>query len=179
MSKTFEFSFIVSGIDPHSDDYEDRIIGGGCDDATLMLSKGSIVVTFAREEKTYIDAVVSAYSNLLSIGLEIERFAPDFLVTPSDIVERTGLSRQCINNYVKGERGENFPAPIMRVTTPSPLWDWVDVSRWLHKNGKVDQPVVTEAVISRVANTFITNNAAKVPQETLMIKKMEREVAFD
>lgn len=178
MLKTFEFSFIVSGIDPHSDDYEDRIIGGGCDDATLMLSKGSVVVSFAREEKSYIDAVVSAYSNLLSVGVEIERFAPDFLVTPSDIVERSGLTRQCINNYINGERGENFPAPIMRVTTPSPLWDWVDVSKWLHANGKVGQPIVMQALISRAANTFISNNSVKAAQETIMLKKMEREVGF-
>jgi len=178
MSKTFEFSFIVSGVDPHSDDFEDKFFEAGCDDATLMLFKGRVVATFAREHETYSDAVVSAYANLSLTGANIERFDPDFLVTKSDIAERSGLTRQAITNYAKGERGEGFPAPTFRVMTSSPLWDWVDVSDWLYKNEHVARDVYLDAVISRGVNSFIEKHSPITPTENVFHQKIEREAVL-
>lgn len=173
MSSTFEFSFVVSGVDPHADDFEDRFFEAGCDDATLMLYKGSVVAAFAREDETYESAIVSAYTNLTKSGAVIERFDPDFLVTASDIAERSSLTRAAVGNYVKGTRGDNFPAPKLRVMSTSPLWDWVDVSGWLHHNGQVDVSIYRDALVSRGVNTFIQKSSPMTREENIFHKKIE------
>ena len=178
MTKTFEFSFIVSGVDPHSDDFENRFFEAGCDDATLMLLKGSVVATFSRESDRYSNAVVSAYANLLLAGATIERFDPDFLVTASDIAERSGLSRSAIANYAKGERGTNFPAPTFRLMTTSPLWDWVDVSEWLFKNNYISRSIFHDALISRGVNMFIERAAPMTSMENVFHKKIAKEAVL-
>lgn len=176
MTKTFEFSYVLSGVDPHAEDFEDRFFDAGCDDATLMLFKGSVIATFAREAENYGDAVVSAFANLVAAGAHIERFDPDFLVTKSDIAERSGLTRQAVTNYANGERGANFPPPQFRVMTSSPLWDWVDVSEWLCKNGHVSQGVFQDAVISRGVNMYIEKHALVTSTENDIQEKIEREM---
>ena len=178
MSKTFEFTFVISGVDPHAENFEDAFFEAGCDDATLMLYKGSVIATFAREHETYSDAVVSAYANLRVAGAEIERFDPDFLVTKSDIAERSGLTRQAITHYANGERGEGFPPPSFRIMTSSPLWDWVDVSDWLYKNEHVARDVFLDAMISRGVNMFIEKHAPLTATENVIHEKIEREAVL-
>jgi hypothetical protein len=51
-----------------------------------------------------------------------------------------------------GERGKNFPPPVARVTSDMPLWDWVDVARWLRRRSKVPTNAVVEARIVKRAN---------------------------
>lgn len=178
MSKTFEFTFVVSGVDPHADNFEDRFFEAGCDDATLMLFKGSVIATFAREHETYSDAVVSAYANLTAAGAHVERFDPDFLVTKTDIAERSGLTKQAISLYAKGERGTGFPPPSFRVMTSSPLWDWVDVSDWLYRNEHVSRDVCLDAMISRGVNMFIEKHAPLTSAENVFHEKIEREAVL-
>lgn len=172
MTKTFEFSYILSGVDPHSDTFADKFFEAGCDDATLMLLSGAVVATFARESETYSDAVISSYVDLLCAGATVERFDPDFLVTKSDIAERSGLTRQAISNYAKGERGVDFPTPAFRVMTSSPLWDWVEVSDWLFKNDQIGKEIFHEAQISRGVNMFIEQNAAITSTEKAFHQKI-------
>ncbi len=178
MSKTFEFSFIVSGVDPYAENFADRFFEAGCDDATLMLFKGSVIATFAREHETYSDAVVSAYANLIAAGARVERFDPDFLVTKADIAERSGLSRQAITHYANGERGERFPPPSFRIMTSSPLWDWVDVSDWLFRNEHVARDVFLDALISRGVNMFIEKHTPLTSAENVFHEKIVREAVL-
>ena len=152
MMTAHEFTFIVGGIDPHADDFEDRFFEAGCDDATLALMHGAIAVCFEREAENYKQAVLSAYENIIAAGAKLERFEPDFLVTASEIAVRANISKAAVSLYERGERGEGFPAPRARVTTSSPLWDWVSVSHWLYQNGKVSHSEVRHAVISRAIN---------------------------
>lgn len=152
-----DFSFIVSGVEPHADDFEDRFFEAGCDDATLVLTHGLVAVCFAREAEDYRHAVVSAYRDILKSGATVERFEPDFLVSQSDIAKRSGLSRAAISLYVSGERGADFPRPHARVTSTSPLWDWVEVSSWLHQNEQLDLEEVLNARLSRTINWFVQN----------------------
>jgi hypothetical protein len=49
-------------------------------------------------------------------------------------------------------RGENFPHPVARVTTESPLWDWTDVARWLHEVDRISEFAVLEAEVIKTAN---------------------------
>lgn len=164
-----DFSFIVSGVDPHAQDFEDRFFEAGCDDATLVLTHGLIAVCFAREADDYSHAVVSAYADILKTGAKVERFEPDFLVSQSDIARRAGLSRAAISLYVAGDRGSDFPKPHARVTTSSPLWDWVEVSSWLHQQDVVSVEEVVNARLSRTINWFVQN-----PKE--LIKGVDRKL---
>lgn len=147
----FDFTFVVDA-DPHSEDFEDRFIAAGCDDATFVLLRGAAAISFDREAQGYKEAVFSAYKQILSTGSSVLRFEPDFLVSASEIAERSGLSRAAVSLFIKGERRDGFPAPYARINSSSPLWDWVPVSEWLVKNKGLPEEAHREAVISRIIN---------------------------
>lgn len=149
--KTHEFTIIASGLDPNADDFEDKFFEAGCGDATISFQKGVIILEFAREAPTFARALISAFSDVRKAGAKVDRFEPDYLVSLSDISARSGLSRAAISLYSHGERGSGFPAPVARVTSESPLWDWVEVSRWMHKQSKVSEEVVLQARMVREA----------------------------
>ena len=65
------------------------------------------------------------------------------------------MSRAAISLYANGERAVDFPRPVARVTSESPLWDWLDVARWLHKAQKVTMETVFEAKLVRDVNLAI------------------------
>ncbi len=44
---------------------------------------------------------------------------------------RAGLRRAAISLYAKGMRAQEFPAPVARVTSESPIWDWYEMARWM------------------------------------------------
>ena len=150
----YDFTFIVDELDITNDADLDRLFEAGCDDATPVLIHGALAICFTREADSYYDAVTSAMDNLQTAGAAVQAFEPDFLVTASEIAARSGLTRQAISLYEKGERGSHYPPPIRRVSSSSPLWDWVDVSRWLHTQGKLPEEAVREAQISRVVNAL-------------------------
>lgn len=149
------FAFIVSGVDPHADDFADRFYEAGCSDATLMLIQGLVAVCFAREAEDFAHAVISAYSDVVKTGASVERFEPDFLVSKAEIAKRAELTPAAVSNYVAGARGQYFPAPKARITSASPLWDWVEVSSWLHQNGALPVETVVQARISRAINVAV------------------------
>src|SRR5450759_5662981 len=71
------------------------------------------------------------------------------------MASRTGLSRSAMTNYSKGTRAKDFPAPVAKVTSESPLWDWATVARWMFENEKLDKESAIEAEIVRQANEAI------------------------
>jgi predicted transcriptional regulator len=150
--KTFEFTVIASGLDHDADDFEDRFFEAGCDDATIAVARGAIILQFAREGETLEEAIHSAMADVRRAGAVVDRVEPDYLVSLSEIAERAHLTRAAVSLYAKGERGVEFPHPVARVTTESPLWDWTDVARWLEKRGKVKERVLQEAVVFRSLN---------------------------
>jgi predicted DNA-binding transcriptional regulator AlpA len=153
--KTFEFSIIASGIDPDADDFGDRFVEAGCDDALVAYQKGHIIIDFAREADTIDEAVASAIENVRAAGAVVDRIEPDPLVSLADIAARTGLTRAAITNYFKGSRGRNFPAPVAKVTSDSPLWDWADVAHWMASNAKVPAELSVEASVLKEANDAV------------------------
>lgn len=155
--QTFDFTFIV-GTDPHAENFEDTFIEAGCDDATFILRRAALAISFDREGETYKDAVLSAYKDIRSAGAEIIRFEPDFLVSSSDIAERAGLSRAAVDNYAKGQRRDDFPRPDARFSAKSPLWDWVAVSRWLATQGMIEESEYRHALVSRIINLGVQIN---------------------
>jgi len=171
--KTYSFTFVVGDADPHSEDFEDRFFEAGCDDATLVLMHGAIALCFEREGITYKNAVMSAYRDVLATGSQLLRFEPDFLVSAAEIANRAGLSRAAVSLYEKGERAENFPKPYARITTSSPLWDWVEVSRWLCTNGKLDVCEFRDAQVARFVNFGVQTSE----EITVVDEKLEKALA--
>jgi len=153
--KTFEFSIIASGLDPEAEDFGDRFYDAGCDDALVAYQKGHIIIDFAREADTVDEAVASAIENVRAAGAVVDRIEPDPLVSLADIAARTGLTRAAITHYFKGSRGKNFPAPIAKVTSDSPLWDWADVAYWMASNQKVPVELSVEASVLKEANAAL------------------------
>lgn len=153
--RTFEFSIIARGVDPHADDFEDRFFEAGCDDATLSLQRGLIIADFAREAESLSAAIASALQNVWAAGAEITRVEPDPLVSLSDIAERSTLSRQAISLYAKGERGADFPPPAVKIMSGHPLWDWGRVADWLYARSLISEELVIEARIIREANALL------------------------
>lgn len=153
--KTFEFSIVASGLDPAAEDFADRFFNAGCDDATLSFQKGRIILDFARAAGSLQSAIASAVEDVAKAGAKVDRIEPDPLVSLIDIAARSGLSRQAITNYAKGERAKNFPAPMARVTADSSLWDWATVAKWMFKNQKIERDAAIEAEIFKEANAAI------------------------
>jgi hypothetical protein len=172
--KTHEFTIVASGLDPEAEDFEDRFYEAGCDDATISHQKGAIILEFAREAPTFAKALISAFADVQKAGAKVERIEPDYLVNLSDIATRSGLSRAAISLYCKGERGDGFPAPVARVTSESPLWDWVDVSRWMVRHNKLPRDEVLHARMVKEANLLAQSGDLKRGQ---IVKQLEQRAA--
>jgi hypothetical protein len=153
--KTFEFSIIASGIDPTADDFGDRFYDAGCDDALVAFQKGHTIIDFAREANSIDEAIASAIENVCAAGAKIDRIEPDPLVNLSEIASRANLTRAAISNYAKGDRAKNFPAPIARVTSDTPLYDWAEVASWMALNKKIPAEVAISAGVFKEANTAV------------------------
>ena len=168
---TYEFSIIASGLDPQAEDFETRFYDAGCDDATISFQKGHIIVDFAREADSIVTAISSAMECVEKAGAHADRVEPDPLVSLSDIAARTGLTRAAITQYSKGQRGENFPSPIARVTSDTSLYDWSRVAAWLFEHEKLPRDKAVEAEVVKAANEAIERHETKL-RETLQ-KRLE------
>jgi hypothetical protein len=164
--KTHEFSIIASGLNPAADDFETRFYDAGCDDATISFQKGHIIADFAREAESLEDAIASAVDAVFAAGAKVDRVEPDPLVSLTDMATRAGLTRASLSHYSAGKRGSHFPAPIARVTSESPLWDWATVARWMYENEKLGKEAAIDAEIVRQANVAICNGESHL-SETL------------
>ncbi|MEX0923211.1 MAG: hypothetical protein WDZ84_10580 [Rhodovibrionaceae bacterium] len=160
--KTHEFSVIASGLDPSADDFEARFYDNGCDDALVSFQKGHIIVDFAREAETLHEAISSALENLRVAGARIDRIEPDPLVGMAEIAKRADLSRAAITQYAKGQRGKDFPPPVARVTSDSPLWDWASVALWLARKGKLTRDAALDAATLRHANRALEQGETRI-----------------
>ena len=158
--KGHQFTIIATGLDAGADDFEDRLFAAGCDDATIAFQRGVIVAEFDRAARTYIGALVSAVRDVRRAGATVLHVEPDCLVNLSDIAARTGMTRAAISNFAKGERGKGFPAPVARVTTDTPLWDWVEVADWLHRTRRLDGRSVVRARVNKGVNMAIASDGA-------------------
>ncbi len=171
--KTYEFTIVASGLDPELDGYEDRFVEAGCGDASLSFQKGVIIAEFARDALSFSKAVATAYDGMLKTGAKIERVEPDYLVSLSDIAERSGLTRQAISLYTKAKRGSGFPNPIARITSNSPLWDWLEVAKWLHAQSKINFEAVVEARVVKEANRFLELHDGELDNFTRRLELLE------
>lgn len=171
--KTHGFTIIASGVTPDAEDFDTRFYDAGCDDATLSYQKGLVILEFDRAAPSFSKAVQSAYADVLKTGVKIERVEPDHLVSLSDIADRCGMTKQAISLYAKAERGRGFPNPVARVTSPSPLWDWLAVADWLCRNDKLPREEVVRARIVKVANLHLESQDAAEDNFTRRLESLE------
>jgi hypothetical protein len=153
--KTFEFSIIASGVDPEAEDFGDRFYDAGCEDALVAFQKGHTIIDFTREAETLGDAIASAVDDVRAVGATVDRIEPDPLVNLSDIAARTNLTRAAISKYAGTDASRTFPAPVARVTSAEPLWDWSDVAMWMVKNKRLAIEVAVAAGVVKEANAAI------------------------
>lgn len=162
--KTYEFSIIASGLDPRADDFEARFYDGGCDDALVSFQRGHIIVDFARQAASIDEAISSAIENVRATGATIDRIEPDPLVNLSEISARAGVTRAAVSLYAKGQRGQDFPAPTIKVTDESPLWSWAAVARWFAAGNKLPLEVALEAEVVEEANKAIAEKDRSIAE---------------
>ena len=148
---------VVEGIDRRASDFEDRLYKAGCNDALIGVVKGVVVLDFSRAAKSFQDALATAMRDVRRAGGLIVRIEPDSYASLSDIAERAGLTRQAVSLFVQGKRGPgDFPPPSMRVTTESPLWDWLSVAQWLERHGKLNgKNTIAQAATTRATNLVL------------------------
>jgi transcriptional regulator with XRE-family HTH domain len=170
----YEFTIVAAGLSLDNDDWQERFLDAGCDDALAAIQRGMFALRFDREAASFTQAVESAIRDVEAAGAKVLRIEPDPLVSASDIAERSGLSRQLISLYANGNRGSDFPAPIACATTAKPLWKWCHVAKWLADNDKLDANAVVEAeaidqINDRIAGAglFQTSNKTAVGQEPI------------
>jgi transcriptional regulator with XRE-family HTH domain len=168
--KSHEFTIIASGLDPEAEDFADRFFEAGCDDATLSFQKGVIILEFTREAVSISKAVASAYADVRHAGASVDRIEPDYLVSLSEIAERSGKSRQAISLYTNGERGEGFPAPVARIMSKHPLYDWEEVAGWLVERNALPKEELVRARVVKEANMHLD---AAEPAEDNFVKRLE------
>ncbi len=174
--KIYEFTIIASGLDPEAEDFEDRFFEAGCDDATISFQKGAIIIEFHREAVSFSKAVASAYEAVRRAGAKVERIEPDYLVSLSDIAERCGKTRQAISLYSSGERDGGFPAPVARVTSKHPLYDWEEVAGWLVERNALPKDEFIRARIVKEANLHL--EAGEAPDDNF-VRRLEATEAFE
>ena len=141
-----------------------RFYEAGCDDATISFQRGRIIVDFSREAESIDVALVSALTEVESTGATVERIEPDPLVSLADIATRTHMTRAAMTNYAKGHRGHGFPAPVARITSESPLWNWDEVAHWLFRHGRIDAETVLAAFALRRVNALLGTDRAGLGQ---------------
>ena len=156
----YEFTIVATGLSIESDDWEDRFFEAGCDDAVVGIQRGVFVLFFDREALSPTSAIESACEDVRRAGAQVIRIEPDPLVSSSDIAERSGLTRQGVSLYVRGERGVGFPAPVACLTSSKPLWNWKEVGTWLHSKGLLADADVSLAEAVDRANLLIENQLA-------------------
>jgi hypothetical protein len=66
--ETYKFTIIASGVDPFDANFDDKFFEAGCDDATISVQKGAIILEFNRESKTFSHALWSAIRDVEKAG---------------------------------------------------------------------------------------------------------------
>ena len=87
------------------------------------------------------------------------------------------MSRAAMTQYSKGQRSKDFPSPVARVTSDSPLWDWATVAKWLFQHEKIGRDTAMEAAAIRAANAAIESRQPRLLEAMQdSLKSYERDL---
>jgi hypothetical protein len=167
--QSFRFTVIAEGLDPEADDFEDRFFEAGCDDSSISVVNRVVALDFTRRAKSFLHAVFSAVMDVHKAGAKAVRIEPENWVTAAEIADDAGTSRQAITNFIQGTRGsKDFPLPVARATSSSPLFDRVSVARWLWASGRLEtrSPILQARVVDRL-NSALAGRVSFLPLDRL------------
>lgn len=145
--KIYQFTLVLKNVDENTPDLEDSLYEAGCDDALINFRNGTVYLDFDRKANSLDDAVMSAIRDVESASIKavVVSVAPEDIVTESEIAKRLPINRQTVSLWIKGERRQSFPKPIMKLAAKSPFWKWREVVEWLFEN-KVMENITEEEV---------------------------------
>jgi hypothetical protein len=154
--KSFSFTLVLDNIAVTDDSTADMLFEAGCDDALLLSRNGITYVDFDREANSLEEVILPAISQVEKHqnGLKVRRVEPSDLVTSAEIARRLERSRQSVQQFITGSRGDGkFPMPIAGVTAKTMLWSWLEVTRWLLENKKIsDESIYSQAKVLKQIN---------------------------
>lgn len=161
--KTYQFTLVLKNVNEKTNDLEDSFFEAGCDDALINYRNGAVYLEFDREASSLEEAVISAIKDIQtsSVDAEVVSVAPENFVTESEIAKRLNKSRQTVSLWIKGQRRNSFPFPVMRLTEKSPLWKWNEVCAWLYENKLVDKELVDNAQFFANINAALEERDSK------------------
>lgn len=157
--REYEFILVVDGVSMDNDEAVSTLADDF--DGVLSWNRGLhrlAVSGMGRDSYEAASRLVSRLTAALS-GLRVFRLDPE-LVGVSDIAQRTGHSRQNVQQWVNGERngGRPFPAPE-GCAGRSLVWRWADVNEWLRPLGVGDEAVrPTRAEAARIDVMLLDRN---------------------
>jgi predicted XRE-type DNA-binding protein len=129
--KSYELTFHVAEIPANlADDLLDRfdcVIGED--------HGGQPYITITADGADCVSAAKAMTTQLQLLGMIVQRLEED-LANRNEIAERLGVTRQAVSNWVRGQRGSDFPAPTNDVA--GGVWLWGDVARWAETHGSYD-----------------------------------------
>lgn len=154
---TFNFDLVTDrhGLVTDEDifDVSDAVYESGCTDANVHTYNGTLYVSFEREADSYEQAVISAIKQLESIGVTVLSVDAGDWVTLADAAQLTGVTKAALTRYANGTRGKgDFPSPLHRIDSRSPLWSWSDIASWLSEHGLADSEVYSIARTTAMLN---------------------------
>ncbi|MFT7639242.1 MAG: hypothetical protein ACI9G1_000973, partial [Pirellulaceae bacterium] len=93
-----------------TEELENSLYDAGCDDATISILYGAVVLEFSRIATSFKDAILSAFADVEKAGCRVARIDTCNLVTQAEIARRVNRSRETIRQYISGDRGPGgFP----------------------------------------------------------------------
>lgn len=145
--KVYQFTLVLKNVDENTSNLEDSLYEAGCDDALINFRNGTVYLDFDRKANSLDEAVLSAIQDVESSAIKpiVVSVAPEDMVTESEIAKRLPIKRQTVSLWIKGERRQSFPKPIMKLAAKSPFWKWREVVEWLFDN-KVMENITEEEV---------------------------------
>jgi hypothetical protein len=163
------FTLLLSNANELTNELEDTLFEAGCNDGILYTKNQVVYIEFDREAESLEEAVISAINDVESTNLEVARVEPSDLVTSTEISRRAKRSRQSVAQIIKGKRGKGgFPIPVAGVTGKTFVWSWAEVSKWLLKMEKIDNPfLVKKAEVIRDINETL-----ELRRNPYLVKKM-------
>lgn len=134
----YEFLFIVEGISPESD----LDVGTVFDDFDGQLSshQGQCFLTVSGLGDHAVDAAhrLTVRIRRALPAARLLRLDPDLVGVP-DIAERTGHTRQNVQQWANGARRADQPFPVPEGTAGRSLvWRWGEINAWLRGIGEGD-----------------------------------------
>jgi hypothetical protein len=153
-----DFTLVLDLPSVLTSEMEDALFEAGCDDCTISVYSGRLVLTFTRVAGSMDQAITSAIRDVraANIGATVLRVDDCNLVTQSEIARKIARTRQQVHQYITGERGSGgFPPPACHITDKAPLWHWCEVAHWLYTQGIIKENAWKDAQAIDAINTIL------------------------